>query len=505
MEAKLYSLAIVSSLTILAAPAANAQSSERQTAEAALAQAREAQAAALEALNEANAAIKAAELLMRQPEPKADHELASRPSTPSSSETSSPKNREVCIIDAEAPGRILKDPNNFHQTCLDLKKFKDFEVASLNLQYQGSNDSSLISIIPSYTKRFRTPLRGEGGDPTSYRTRYETYGAGIRVAIDPGKKTATFADLTTPEIASGVQGVLNFEMGGTVGHRPISDFTKPLQKTLQQAREACITEKRSALSFTTTMSYNSDVDRLIESCQGDNLSIWMSKEESAVRANEYYRSIVQPLWNHKKGLRYYLGLQGTYAKPEYSFFPLSDPAATGIVPTIDTLPDEFPGGAAKLSEETYSIKGYGGIIFDDDFSLGVALSYRRDFAFPKNTEKQTVCNETPAAFTRCFTQNIAPPFELDGIVVGGRFAAQLPRLGFLPSLGIELKPSYALDVEQLGLQASIYFANGSDGKQQGGIIVGCTSNGETANGFALEEDCRASLFFGTSFSLDSRP
>ena len=55
------------------------------------------------------------------------------------------------------------------------------------------------------------------------------------------------------------------------------------------------------------------------------------------------------------------------------------------------------------------------------------------------------------------------------------------------------------------MEGSLFFVTDDQGKQKGGVIVGCTSEGSTRDGFALERDCKASLFFGTTFSLDGRP
>ena len=413
----------------------------------------------------------------------------------------------LCVIDANTPEMIVNDPNGFHQRCLGLTKFSDFDTVDLNIQAQGSSGGGTIAVMPSYTIRWgpmaKTPQSAEG-----FGTRYLKLFGGIRASIDQGKTTASFADLTEPEIVSGVQGIIGAEIGGTVDHRPLSHYTGGVSKALLKARADCIANRIGAVladPLSPTPAPSTRVytrEEAVRSCEGAQLSEWMAAD--ADRQKAYYRTIVQPIWNGGDGLRYYAGVEGTYAKPEYEFFPLSDPAKTGF-PIITDLPTKFPKDPSTLSEETYSLKAYGGLGFDDLASIGLALSYRRDFAFPKGTKNQTLCDETAASFTLCYDKNIAPPYELDGLVAGGRFGLNIPRQGFLPPFAIEFKPSYAFDVEQVGMEGSLFFVTDDQGKQKGGVIVGCTSEGSTRDGFALQRDCKASLFFGTTFSLDGRP
>lgn len=493
---------IVSSLAIVACLAAGVpvQPALAQTQEVAaeelLARALDAQSKAQAALDTANEAVELAKAMMAAESPVEKRASTQPPVTSAVAEP-------ICVIDGDALRRIVDDPNSFHQRCLGLTEFSDFDTVDLNLQAQGSSDGGTIAVLPSYTWRWGpriNPLENAGG----FGTRYFKVIGGIRAPIDPGQKTASFADLTEPEIVSGVQGVLGAEIGGTVGRRSLSHYTEGVRKALLKARADCVASRIGEVvgDPLSPSLLSSSRDEAVRSCEGAGLSEWMAAD--ADRRKVYYRTIVQPIWNVSDGLRYYVGVQGTYAKPEYEFFPLSDPAMTGF-PTITDLPAEFPKGASTLSEETYSLKGYGGLVLDDFASIGLAASYRRDFAFPSGSADQTLCNETAASFTLCYDKNIAPPYELEGFVLGGRLGFDIPRQGFLPPFAIELKPSYALDVEQFGIQGSLFFLANAEGKQKGGVVVGCTDEVTTRHGFALKGDCKASLFFGTTFSLDGRP
>lgn len=419
---------------------------------------------------------------------------------------------ENCDIVGKSPHKIMAAVNDFQAKCLGFDEWKDYDTADLNVQLSGSTDDAAIEIVPSYTFRWGLPQnpRRDG----RFRTSYLTLKAGVRANLDEGKKTSTFADLSTFSSSPGLTGILGFEYGLSA-RKPYEHFRKGIAKGLIQARKECLAEFAATpvydpLEFKPDSEERNIVVRphsdVAAACEGKELSDWMADDE---RRSGYSTAIVQPLWGVKATSVFFFGAEARYGKPEYKFFPLVDPANTGE-PLLSGLPAAFPEGETKRKESVYSIKAYAGTGFDDfgrakiDGDISASIAYRREFAYPGGTGDQQVCANTAAPYLTCHKKNISAPYELDGWVLGARLAFEAPRIGFFPSLGMEFKGTYALDVDQWGFQVPFYFVPDDKGKTQGGIVVGCTTAGETRNGYPLEKDCRASLFIGTEFGLRKR-
>lgn len=419
---------------------------------------------------------------------------------------------ERCDIVAGSPDVIMKEVDAFENECLGLTGWKDYQTADLNVQLSGSTDGAAIEIVPSYTRRWGLPKKDLS--PTgSYRTSYLTLKGGVRANLDPGKKTSTFADLSTFSAQPGLAGIAGIEYGLSWPKTHLA-YRDAIVEALDKAREECLAhfaskpvgnlraDKEGEQRFIGMRSRSATA----AACEGKELSDWMSDKD---RRAAYYASITQPLWGVKATPMFFVGAEARYARPKYSYFPLVDPATTGQ-PLLTELPGAFPKGETTDSHRVYSLKLYAGTGFDASGTrkvsgdLSGSIAYRREFAYPADTEDQQLCANSPNFYLTCYKKNISAPYELKGWVLGGRLAFETSRFAFFPGLGIEFNVTHALDVGQWGFQVPLYFLPDDKGKSQGGVIIGCTTAGETRSGYPLEKDCRASLFIGTEFGLRKR-
>lgn len=493
---------LLSSTAWSAAPAQTSEIDARRVLDEAIA----ARAEAKRALEAADRAIAAAQALIGPDSVKAPSSLPDAVAQGSTSteppfdpSAKVPEKAILCRADAGGPLRVVTWPDAYRKICLQASKHRDLNVTDLNFRIEGTKDSAAVEVVPAYTFRWRTSVPGEDAG-VQLGTSYFRMRGGARVYLDSGGN-ANFADLTAPDVVAGTEGIAGIEFGGTLGRRNLDSYVKKVREALVAARQACLAEalstpRQDPLNAAGASLGLRDEAQAIAVCDEGSLSDWMTKKKAT-----YYHALIPPLWDAKSGMRFYAGVQGTYAKPEFAFFPLIDPAGVGI--PLD--PNAYPDGQLKERESVYSVKGYGGLVFSELAAAGLSLSYRRDFKYPKGTKDQTVCREGGEPYIRCASVNIGPPYELKGFVIGGRGALAIPRLYFLPPLGVEVLPSYALDVKQFGVVASLFFATDREGKTKSGIRVGCTSAGETDTGFPLQKDCKASVFFGTELNLEGRP
>ncbi|MEM7778886.1 MAG: hypothetical protein AAF697_00685 [Pseudomonadota bacterium] len=527
-----YLTTVIASAYLLGGSAqAVAETTDDISPETILQQAIEAQQKAHQALEEANRALAAAQELLEAHQSQERAEMAHRgqqdteQNDPGQAGEEAPKpppiaiasqypgKEKACDIGPQTAGVIAFDPRSWARDCLGQDNQKEiYDLWRLNLELLGSASSGQVSILPSYTWRSRAEQLAP------YRTRYLRIQGGARIPLDPGQSTAVFADLTTPEVESGVQGVLGFEWGGTfdskadVGER----VTSPIQTALQKAREDCFTAKAAKRAFNSSLDAADTRDLVADACTGSELAAWMG--ETTANRLTYLESVVQPAWHISKGRQFYLGAIGTYARPNFDFFPLTESAMTGEFPILTQLPDEFPKGTETVSPVEYSIKTYFGVLNNSrdeggfstglipTYNLGLSLSYRRDFEFAAGTKGQTVCRDpADGSIIRCFDVNIAEPFELDGFVLGGLASGTLDFSDRFPKVGIEIRTSYAFDIDRAGILSSLYFSTDNEGTQKGGIKIGCATSGETRFGLRLDSNCEVSFFFGTAFTLDGRP
>lgn len=414
--------------------------------------------------------------------------------------------KQCDLLTARAPDAVIADPKGFSEACL--KPWKTYDSEGLGVALVGSSDGSVAEITPTYTTRWRRPT------PDGYIANYLRFKVGVSAPLDSDKKAATFADLSTFERSSGVAAIFGVEWGNG---RPVT--RAQVATALAQIQADCVADQLTTPAANTFEQQALGIrsrDQVAANCQGERLDQWMSNKS---RVDKYYDSIIRPLFaDYRKSKDvvpafWFGGFEGRLARSTYSFVPLVDPENTGI-PLLTQLPPNFPGGDTKVPHHLYSFKAYFGrgtgghlpifganLLKAGDFSL--SMTYRRDFAFPKNTDQQQVCAPQDSAIL-CYKKNIAPPFELKGFVAGARAAFLFSQLSLIPSTAIELKGTYDFALRRWGAQVPVYFVAGDSGKPSGGILLSCTSAGHTDSGIKFDKDCRAAIFVGTEFRLDNR-
>lgn len=478
-------------LALAIVPPARAQGDPLAAAAEALDQAALARAQAQKALDAADVAVRTAQKALEAaraagPLPAGDAAPAKLPTggRPASCEA----------YDGD-PAAIIDDTNAF-QACIGLRKWTDYSPADLNLKIVASSDTS-ISIAPSWTL-YRKTRTTDAGD--LYNS-YHKLSGGIAAKLNSDKKAANFADLTSFEFVKGVEYTLGYEYGRTAASSRAT-YLKTASDALKAARRACIADLASDPAV---MAEPSPID-ISYRCSGAALTAWIASD--ATRRTTYYRSMILPQWGQGKEPAFYIGAEAKYSKPEFAFFPLNDPAGTGPTP-VTTLPPGFPNaGSSSASRSLFSLKAYVGTVAGDRIGLSASVSYGRTATFLKAYDDQDVCAPQPATgmlHLKCAKIDTAPPYYSEGWSVGGRAAVKVPRLLFLPELGLEAKLSYRFDIDQLGFEAPLRFAIDSDGKTTGGIRVGCTSDGSTSNGTKIAGDCQAAFFVGSAFKLAGKP
>jgi hypothetical protein len=380
-----------------------------------------------------------------------------------------------------------------------MTKWRDYSTTNLNTTVTGSSDAGQISISLPYTRRDRS-------EAAPFSTSYLRIAPGMRAQIGEGETSATFGNLAEFELSSGIAATFNLEWGRNL--RPTASEETTVRRELQEARRQCIEHHLSSTAAGNPLSATRE-DANSGPCEGDNFRRWLS---GAGRRNGYYERIARPLWGYDQVPAFFVGFDGSFGWNEYKYFPLSDPAMTGR-PLITSLPTEFPKGQTEQSENVYSARFYTGFGFGrSDGWRGTAsasLAHRRDFAWASGTRDQQICAlpgtpQAPAGFVQCFKRNIAPPYEVEGLVAGLRLRGQSPRLAFFPALAMEVDLTYALEEEQFGIRVPLYFISGTDGTPNGGVVFSCRSEGETRTGFALQSECTAGLFVSSSFRLGGR-
>lgn len=500
----------VSIMALFIGDAAMAQAAPNAEARSALERAEAARDAAMRALDAANAAIEQARTLIARP--------ATAPGTTSSPPVADPN--DICTIGAETPAILADVParenrsyhdqnpvNEFTFRCLGLKERSALSVTDLNGQLQVTSTTTTAEVVPSYTRFYRTPM-------TDGRTRvsYHKFRLGASIPLDKGGKSATFADLSQPNLSNEVSLVAGFEYGRV--HVNAGVARDATIAALRAARRDCLAfvasePFRDPLADGGRILIPRTEAEVLSACDGVNLSNWMRDHK---RGQTYYDAIVKPLWQPNPSSTLLLGVEGRYGRATRSFFPLRDPANTGI-PLMTSLPADFPKTSSSLTRDLFSVKVYGSTTFslspnpdaEKTAAVGISIAYRRDMQFPNGTTDQIICPPSTGAYVSCPSITVAPPYVLQGWVVGGRFAIKIPRFFYLPEMGFEAKLTYALDTKQLGLEFPLYAFADAEGKTQGGVSLNCTNNGQTSNGYPLKGECKAVVFIGRKFELGGRP
>lgn len=366
---------------------------------------------------------------------------------------------------------------------------------------------------------------GPEGD-RSLRTSYFSIKPAVRISTDDATQAALF-DLDKFQFADGVGIKLGLEWGRS-GATKRSKVKEDIEASLAKARASCIAARgvldpwakpaagETAAARPQQLSLRSGND-LVQQCTGTNLMAWLKNDASASWA-----SIVKPVWGYEAKPVVYGGVEGSMAWSEQSYYPLRD-TNTGQL-TGNNLPADFLNqkGATPLKTTPFALSGYFGANWPIDVPLfsgdngkddakgraGLAgsITYRSTFEFPKSVKDQTVCAQLTASnFDQCRKVNIGAPFEREGFVAAVAMKFEMPRIAFMPAIGITIRPSYAFDIGQLGLEVPIFFLSGSDGKLNSGIKLTCTDDARTKSGFQFEGECGAALFFGSTFSLSGTP
>lgn len=519
-----------------------AQQSASAEAMVALEKARKAREDALQALGEADKALKAAEALLGAQAVRAGNETGVPASAaqleatrvPVVAATGDRASASVILCDgyteAEIAERILtaaatgepasKDGLNwFTQQCLGLTKWRQYDTKSLNLGATAASSDGIIEAGFGYTTRWLTGDR-------SLRTSYLSFKPAVRISTDDATQAALF-DLDKFQFADGVGIKLGVEWGRS-GATKRSKVKEDIEASLAKARASCIAARRVFDPWAKPVADEAAADRsqqlslrsgndLLQLCMGTNLLAWLKNDASASWA-----SIVKPVWGYEAKPVFYVGLEGSIAWSEQSYYPLRD-TNTGQL-TGNTLPADFldKKGATTLETAPFALSGYlGGSwpinvpFFSGDngkddakgrAGLAGSMTYRRTFEFPKSVKDQTVCAQVVASnFDQCRTVNIGAPLEREGFVAAAALKFEMPRIAFLPAIGFTIRPTYAFDIGQLGLEVPIFFLSGSDGKLNSGIKLTCTDDARTKSGFQVEGECGAALFFGSTFSLSGTP
>lgn len=404
---------------------------------------------------------------------------------------------------------IVHHPNIYAQKCLGLDKWRDYAVgadgkysaAGLNATLSIGSANDVAEVIGSYSLNRRVPS-GDGPDRYSFR-RWQ-FRLGALVPVDKtGGTTAAFADLTKVDAFKrlGAMGGVEWRWGGEA---ETADLTKKVQAMLAKARQDCEAAARARDSSGDGLTESPD--GAVPNCRDANLTGWMKKDTP--RANGYWAMVADDLWGKKPTSELFLGVEGRIVPYQLRYLPLKDTGLTGD-PLLTDSPFDAKGeliqaNFREFDRARYSVKLYAGGV-EGSFGFGGSLTYRRIVDQPKETKDAVLCPPSTANGALCAAQQIARPYASEGWVIGGRMAGKIQRFLSLPEMGLELKVSYAADLNQIGFDAPLYLLADKDGKASGGLRLGCTGDGTTPAGFRIEGECKASVFIGTSFTLRGAP
>lgn len=249
--------------------------------------------------------------------------------------------------------------------------------------------------------------------------------------------------------------------------------------------------------------------------------------------HDYYLKGIAPFWGlDEKGKNqppsYYFGVNGVIGHQKEKFYPLSDPAGTGVQ-TIDALPAGLPSDQLESSKfNPYFAKLYGGVSlsqlgefdegrlkkFDDgkfwDIGIVGSVGYRGQVSYPDGTQAQTVCFENTdpqspiTGFTSCKDVNIAAPYLAEGYTLAVGINAKTPKLWLgRPEFG--LSAEYFEGTDQWHITMPFVFANDSDGKLKAGIQLDIFTEGQTAFGEAIKDKAVLGIILAHDFDFPFIP
>ncbi|MBO6767839.1 MULTISPECIES: hypothetical protein [unclassified Erythrobacter] len=515
----------------------SAQEITREEAIAILEEAREAREQARKALDDADAALQAAERMLGQSSelaqesglPKSGPVIASADLT--ASPTVSRENFCEDVSEQNTAAEMLKTGevgddkvegglNWFTASCLGLKRWRDYkDVTVLDIKATASSADGVVEAGLGFTRRWLNSSNDIGPDQL-FNTSYRTIRPAVFVSTADATDAALF-DLDKFQFESGIGIKLGVEFGRHSSKKR-SKLVGDINAAIATARASCIAAKSVVDPLAPLEKSETEADRpsqlglrsgenLLGECAGKELLEWLRKDAAG-----NWASIVKPIWGYDGKPVMYGGLEASYAWSETSYYPLRD-TNTGALLGND-LPAGFLAkeGATPQDTNPFSLSAYVGgtrpfsppIFSGSDGSIGLSgsLTYRRSFEVPKSLRDQTVCVDvTGTNFEQCRNVNIGAPYEREGFVVATALKFQMPRLAFLPETGFTIKPSYAFDIDQFGVEVPIYFLADAEGKLNGGIKFTCTEDGTTDGGFEIEGECGAALFFGSKFTIGGTP
>lgn len=431
------------------------------------------------------------------------------PLPPSASDANKARLEEIgasrCKADATSAEAIARDPNRYARECLLLERWADYTVAGLNANLSLGAVNDVAEVLGTYSIYKRQP-RGSNAGEFSF-TRWQFRGGPIVPLDKSGGTTAAFANLTEAQAFKRVGGLLGIEWRTGTKSATSVELTSQVQKMLVKAQRDCEEARRSTDLKLAGGGTIDGVDPAPEGCLGSSLQQWMAADKTKARSNTYWSMVADDVWGRKPKSELFVGVEGRLLPYQLKYVPLRDPANTGDslltgspFDVAGTIPD---ANNREFDRPRYSIRMYGGGV-EGLFGWGGSLTYRRTIDQPKGTKDVTLCPPSAAASV-CTVAQIARPYESEGWVVGGRMAGMIPRFAFLPETGIELRVSYATDLNQIGFDAPLYLLADKDGKATGGLRVGCTGDGKTSSGFVIKGECKATIFIGTSFALRGAP
>ncbi|WP_408077467.1 hypothetical protein [Sphingomonas plantiphila] len=408
----------------------------------------------------------------------------------------------------DSAGERVSGLNEYTGECLGLTKAKQYKnTTDLGLQLTGNKGDGVLDVTLARTiRRFGLAEQGATPDQDTFRSSYWKFTLGGFGAAGSSGDASLF-NLTDFEFDSGVGFQLGVEWGRSAT-KTRAELGKTLYDGIAKARRECVAfygihdpmlnQADKPDAQVREVVRNPDP---IAKCEGAALVDWM---KDASRSSDYWAETVAPFWGYKQDAETFGGMVFRYGFTDFTYLPIKDPATGTVV--VSSIPDKV-----ELHAEPYSLKAYAGFVDPIEWrwlkggkwGLTGSLTWRREYSFVKATQDQEVCYpRTPGAtFDLCDKVNIAAPYELEGLVLGGSLNFQLPRMWYLPPFAASIRPSYALDTNRWGIEAPFFLLTDAEGKLNSGLKFVCRFKGRTPQGLELEEECGISAFIGTKFDL----
>lgn len=398
--------------------------------------------------------------------------------------------------------------NEYARDCLNLTQAKQYKsTTDLGLQLTGTKGDGVLDVTLSRTIRaFGLASVGKTPDEDRFRSTYTKFTIGGFGAIGTTGDASLF-NLSDFEFSTGIGFQLGVEWGRSAS-KTRAELRKSLYGGIAKARRECIAYYGVHDPMLNQVdSPETNVREVVRNpdpsgkCEGQGLVDWM-KDPS--RNAGYWSDFVAPMWGYKQDAEIFGGWLLRYGYSDVTYRPVKDPITGAVIAA--TLPAEI-----ERHTEPFSMKVYAGFIDPIEWrwlkggkwGLTGSLTWRREYSFIDKTKDQQICYpaSSGATYDLCTKANLAAPYELDGLVLGGSFNFQMPRLWYLPPFALSLRPSYAFDTDRLGLEVPFFLLTDAEGKLNSGFKVNCRFKGRTPHGLDLPEECGVGIFVGTTFDL----